>query len=102
MHILKGDLHRFVEELWAASGSDLMLTEGSPPFVRVDGQLLRLDGEAPLTEEAITRLLHDVLDRDQLERFERHNDVDFAISWKSKWLSAIPRSFFSRSVAEIC
>jgi twitching motility protein PilT len=84
MQILKGDLHRFVAELWAAKGTDLMLTEGEPPFIRVDGQLFRLEGEPPLTEDAIGALLHGVLDRQQVERFERDHDVDFAISWEDK------------------
>ncbi|CAM5647702.1 Twitching mobility protein [Streptomyces avidinii] len=67
-------------ELWERGGSDLLLTTGSAPFLRVDGALRTVEGPA-LTEPEADRLVTGVLGEELTERFRREKQVDFAFSW---------------------
>lgn len=59
-------------------GSDLHLTAGAPPLVRVDGELQRLEDHPPLTPESAAALACSRLTDAQRERFERGAEVDLA------------------------
>ncbi|WP_239146910.1 type IV pilus twitching motility protein PilT [Streptomyces sp. SID10815] len=67
-------------ELSERGGSDLLLTAGSAPFLRVDGALRPVEGAA-LTEPEVDRLVTGVLGAELTERFRREKQVDFAFSW---------------------
>ncbi len=56
----------------ALGGSDLHLKVGSPPVVRVDGDLRRLDGQAPLTDERLEAALDVVSERTPRKREQFH------------------------------
>jgi twitching motility protein PilT len=66
-----------LRELLARSGSDLHLSAGEPPLVRVHGDLVRL-GDTPLAPEAVTALVHAVMTEEQRKVFAAEHDVDFA------------------------
>ncbi|MGW5398758.1 type IV pilus twitching motility protein PilT [Streptomyces sp. NPDC003952] len=70
-------------ELWERGGSDLLLTAGSAPFLRVDGALRPVDGAA-LTEPEADHLVTGVLGKELTERFRQEKQVDFAFSWGEK------------------
>jgi twitching motility protein PilT len=61
----------------ALGGSDLHLSVGSPPQVRVDGELRRLD-EPVLTPEMTKALVYSVLTDGQKKTFEEHWELDLA------------------------
>jgi twitching motility protein PilT len=65
--------------LVAAKGSDLHLKVGSPPRMRVDGNLVVLDGPT-LTPEMADTLLRELIRPDLHEQFQRTNEADFAYS----------------------
>jgi twitching motility protein PilT len=69
----------WLEALVAAKGSDLHLKVGSPPRMRVDGQLVILEGPS-LTPEAAEGLLREVIRPDLYEQFQKTNEADFAHS----------------------
>ena len=69
----------WLEALVAAKGSDLHLKVGSPPRMRVDGQLVPLDGPA-LVPEVADAMLREVIRPDLYEQFQRTNEADFAYS----------------------
>jgi twitching motility protein PilT len=58
-------------------GSDLHLSVGSPPQVRVDGHLRRLDAPV-LTPESVQALAYSVLTDQQKKKFEEHWELDMA------------------------
>jgi twitching motility protein PilT len=60
-------------------GSDLHCKVGSPPRIRMDGTLRRLQAPA-LTPADTERMLRDVMRPDVLASFERTNEADFAYS----------------------
>ena len=60
-----------------AGGSDLHLSAGSPPMIRVHGEMRRL--KLPMmTKEEIHHLIYDMMDDDQKKRFEEHKELDFS------------------------
>jgi twitching motility protein PilT len=68
------DLLRQVGERRA---SDLHLSEGLPPMIRVDGRLVRLEYDC-LTPADIQRFVYDVLTNDQIQQFEKTRELDFS------------------------
>jgi twitching motility protein PilT len=71
----------WLQVLWDKRGSDLLLTTGSQPRVRVDGGLRPLENEAVLTGQEIEDLVHSMLSREQIAILEEHQDVDFSLTW---------------------
>lgn len=71
----------WIRELWDRGASDLLITAGSRPLIRVDGELTPLSGAEELDGEAIAALLDHLLPDDALTEFRRHHEVDFSFSW---------------------
>src|SRR5215831_19047795 len=61
-----------------ARGSDLHLSIGSPPQVRVDGDLRPLEGTAVLSPEVTKALSYSVLTDSQKKKFEETWELDMA------------------------
>ncbi|MCH8287467.1 type IV pilus twitching motility protein PilT [candidate division KSB1 bacterium] len=60
-----------------AGGSDLHLSAGSPPMIRVHGEMHRLK-ISMLTNDDIHHLIYDIMDDDQKKRFEEDKEIDFS------------------------
>jgi twitching motility protein PilT len=58
--------------------SDLHLTAGLPPMVRLDGSIRRLEGFEVLTPSAIRDLVYGILSQKVRERFENNLELDTA------------------------
>lgn len=71
----------WLQILWDRTGSDLLLTAGSAPRIRVDGKLEPIPGESILTGERIHDIAMPLLSPGQLMTFEDQQDVDFSFSW---------------------
>jgi twitching motility protein PilT len=67
-----------LEQAVAHRASDLHLTVGAPPAVRVRGELRPLDGVAPLERDGIRALLYRILTTEQQKRFELDRQLDFS------------------------
>jgi twitching motility protein PilT len=59
--------------------SDLHLTVGAPPRLRVHGDLVDVANHPPLTQEELHRMIYDVLTDAQKARFEEQLDLDFSV-----------------------
>jgi twitching motility protein PilT len=68
-----------LRELSFRKGSDLLLTAGSPPRVRIDGELV-VTNRPPLTPEATAAILATLLDAEKLERFRTDMELDFSFA----------------------
>ena len=64
------------------NASDLHLTAGVPPILRIDGKLFQTP-YPPLNSEKIQQLIYAVMSEEQKQRFESTNELDFAISLKT-------------------
>jgi twitching motility protein PilT len=71
------ELDRFLSVIVKHDGSDLHISEGDPPKMRVHGDIIPIRGEAISHEEA-TRLLSEVCGPRNWENFEQRGDLDFA------------------------
>ncbi len=58
-------------------GSDLHLSVGSPPKIRIDGRLVDTE-HGPLTPEVTKKLIYSVLSPDQVAKFEKSFEIDFS------------------------
>ncbi|MEJ7764455.1 MAG: ATPase, T2SS/T4P/T4SS family, partial [Acidimicrobiales bacterium] len=87
-------IHPFLSILWDSGATDLLLTVGSPPLLRIDGKLRPLEGP-PLTPADTERLIFPVLGEQMTERFKRDKEADFSFSWMDK-ARLRGNAFFSR------
>ncbi len=62
-------------------GSDLHITVGLPPTIRVDGELRALEYE-PCTDYDTQRLIYDALQDREIEQFEETRELDFSYGVK--------------------
>jgi twitching motility protein PilT len=67
--------------VWEQGGTDLLLTAGSPPRIRVDGRLRPIEGEPVLRGDDTERLVMSMLHKSAAKSFAEHLDVDFSFSW---------------------
>jgi twitching motility protein PilT len=58
--------------------SDLHITAGAPPMVRVRGRLAAVDGYPTLTPTDTREIVYSILSNDQRQRLETHWQLDFA------------------------
>ena len=61
-------------------GSDLHLTAGAPPVVRVHGDLERLEEYPPLSPRALQGMIYAILPQKLRERFEQDLELDMSYS----------------------
>jgi twitching motility protein PilT len=76
-----GRLNNLLEYLWARRGTDLILTAGAAPLVRIDAQLSPVPGEPVLDAADTLQFVTGLLSVDDRERFTERHEVDFAFSW---------------------
>ena len=72
------ELEALLREMVGRGASDLHLTAGQPPRLRVDGSLVDGGQDEPLAASAILRLAHSVLTGAQRRRFEDDDELDFS------------------------
>ena len=72
---------KLLGRLWDARGTDLLLTVGTPPLIRVHGELNPLPGEATLDAEMTNSLLAEVLTPEQAAAWATKHEYDFSFSW---------------------
>ena len=66
------------------NASDLHLTVGNPPMLRIHGSVLPMNGNGgPLTPEDLHISLYDILTEEQRKRLERDKELDFALELKN-------------------
>jgi len=71
-------IDELLEQCVALGASDLHITVGSPPVVRVRGELEALEGAEPLDAETTQALLYRILNTEQQKRLEIDKQIDLA------------------------
>src|SRR6187397_103102 len=87
-------LSELLRKLSELGGSDLHITTGSPPQVRVDGHLRPLEMYRVLTSADTKQLAYSVLTDAQKHRFEENLELDF--SFGVKGLSRFRANLFNQ------
>jgi twitching motility protein PilT len=75
-------LHQLLKTMLEMGGSDLHVTNNSPPQIRVDGKLRQLD-MPQLTTVETKQLAYSVLTDNQKHRFEENLELDFSFGIKN-------------------
>ena len=60
--------------------SDIILTVGRPPMLRINGSLTP-EGSVQLTPEDVKHMIYSVINDEQKQEFELHNELDLAIQF---------------------
>ncbi len=68
----------------AEGGSDLHLSAGTNPVVRISGALVPLLQQPPLTPEETETILKDILPAQRWETFQKEQSIDFSYSHADK------------------
>ncbi len=74
------DISPYLRYVVQANGSDLFLTVGAPPSVKIQG-VMRPMNLPPLTSEAVKALAYSVMRPAQIPEFERTLECDLAIAF---------------------
>jgi twitching motility protein PilT len=74
-------LDELLTTLGHGNGSDLHLSAGSPPRMRVDGELVIMD-LPPLTPDEVRNLAYSTLTPAQIAHYEAHRELDFSFTVK--------------------
>jgi twitching motility protein PilT len=73
-------IDELLERMVEANASDLHVTTGTPPAIRVRGDVERLEGFDPLHAEQTQQLLYRILSSEQQKHFELNRQLDFSYS----------------------
>src|SRR5690625_642595 len=72
-------VHELLQEATERKASDLMLTVGLPPMLRIDGTWVRTAHET-LTPPSVITLTDALMNERQAERYAASKDIDFSLS----------------------
>ena len=73
------DFDKLLQLMVQKNGSDMFITEGVPPSIKVNGQILPV-GKNPLTGRQCMKLVTSIMTDSQKQEFEDTNECQFAIS----------------------
>ena len=71
-------IDRLLMKMIELGASDLHLSAGSPPMIRVDGDMTPIAGEGVLSPEANRAMLDEIISERSHHEFEETHDADFA------------------------
>jgi twitching motility protein PilT len=76
---------RLLGALWDLGATDLILTVGAPPLMRLNGDLQPVNGDKPLTNEDTEDMLNSILVGQHREPFtDDSRELDFSFTWREK------------------
>lgn len=75
------NLRDLLQEMIDNKASDLHITAGVPPQLRIDGDIMPTDAD-PLTPEVTQAITYSVLNEEQQKRFEELKELDFSFGVK--------------------
>lgn len=87
-------IHQLLKFMVENGGSDLHVTVNSPPQIRVNGQLVPMEGLKPLTAAETKQICYSILTDQQKHKFEETLELD--LSFGIKGLSRFRGNVFSQ------
>jgi twitching motility protein PilT len=74
------DMETVMDTAVLNGASDIIITAGLPPMLRIAGALTPIEGMAPLNAEATQAMLLSLIFEQQLAKLEEQKDLDFSIT----------------------
>lgn len=87
-------MKKLLDEAIAKHASDLHLSVGVPPIIRIDGKLLPIAGEAVLSADDTKKLSESLMTEAQIERYLAKRELDFSFGYQTMRFRA--NVFFER------
>jgi twitching motility protein PilT len=76
---------RLLANLWDSGATDLILTAGAPPLMRLNGELQPMNGDEPLSADDTDSMLDSILRSQHREPFtDVSRELDFSFTWEDK------------------
>lgn len=75
------DMNQLLGLVVQRKASDIHLIAGVPPMLRIEGELVAVPSESPLTPERIEKLLKSVMTAEQTEQLLVNKEIDFSLSF---------------------
>ena len=72
------EIDALLRQLVEKSGSDLHLRVGEPPIIRMHGEMTRIGGAQPLSNERLESMLLSIMPERNRHEYSELNDTDFA------------------------
>jgi len=76
------EMKNLLDQAIQKKASDLHLTIGVPPMLRIDGTLMAIPNEAPLTAETVAKMVQSFMTPDQTERLKTQKEIDFSFGYQ--------------------
>ncbi|MBF7095763.1 type IV pilus twitching motility protein PilT [Alkalibacter mobilis] len=77
---MKSDIYEMLKTTTECKASDLHITAGLPPMVRIDGSLKPLVNEEPYTPDETESLIFSIMDDQQIKVLQDKGQVDYSYS----------------------
>lgn len=77
---LKFDIKSFLLKVYSLNASDIHITVGIPPTVRINGNLVKMEEYDRLMPDDTKEIVYGFMNESQIEKLERCGEVDFAYS----------------------
>jgi twitching motility protein PilT len=94
-------LKRLLNLLISQNGSDLHLSAGNYPRIRIDNHLIQVDGEELLSKTEIEGLADSILNEDKKNKLRKERQIDFSIDFESD-VRFRTNIFFQKGMLSIC
>lgn len=78
------ELESYLDTLIKYDATDLHLSVGRPPILRINGSLTDVDGVEALSAERVKELALGLLNEEQAKNFLENKDIDLSITYKDK------------------
>ena len=75
---INGELRKWIDRMLARNASDLILTEGQPPIMRVVGDLFPVEETPPLAANDVRRIADELMTEEQRKTFAQTLEMDSA------------------------
>ena len=77
-------IEKYIDDVWARGGTDLLFTVGAPPMARIDGQVVPINADDPLTDSEIDAIVRGLLSSDAFQRLHETREHDLSFEWQKR------------------
>lgn len=78
------NIHDIMDQLITTNGSDIHIIVGTPPMVRIHGELSPVEGTPSLNEEQAESLIFPIMTQEQKDFVTVNKELDFGYQFKDK------------------
>jgi twitching motility protein PilU len=95
------DIRDWLRQLHITKGSDLFVTVGAPPCLKINGKIKPIGTEA-LSNDDVTSIVHGLMREEQREEFRETRECQFAISLEGTARFRVSAFYQRNSMGVVC